>query len=1235
MKKLTYAACNRALFVFFLCGYGYLSAQCPHRKAVAQNFAGVVCANVPATYMGSIPGIPVDSCTFLWSNGDTNSSTTFTFPDVGAYSICVTITEPQGCSYWSCQTVNVVSPALEVIVDKPICFPGSISAYAFHTDFIAPGMLLWSTGETNQSIVITQPGTYSISASSVCGTVTETFEVEFLPDPEPVIIGPIGICPGEQVELTVEGGPYVSYLWGPSGATDQSLSIFAGSSLTLKVWDQNGCKGTDNISITQYPKPMVSIQGASTIACNDTSAFLNITGNFESILWDTGDTIPQLSVPAGQYTVTVTNAFGCTNTAVHNVSSVPIPIPPIAITGSLHCLGDTVLLSVPGTYASYKWSNGNSSQVIAVNQGGVYRVTVTDATGCTATNAATVVVTPPFNILGVPSIHTTCTIPNGSIDLSVLPAGNYTYTWSTGASTQDLDNLPPGIYSVTVTDSLGCKAIALDTILSNGSIPLSIVAVSTACSSFFSSDGAVDITVSPAGAYTYIWSNGTTTEDLANIGPGTYTVTVTDINGCKTSTTVNVAATFFALTLSSTTESDTCSQGMGSVDLSVSGGVLPYTYVWSNGETAEDLNNVQAGIYSVTVTDANGETAIHTTIVHDNTLWFKVHLEVQPNHVCDGDHDGSVVAIPIPSNPACTFLWSTGATTDRIQFLAPGSYTVSVTLGTCVIVVTAQVNDVPIYPALSAITIKSTCDFSNGSIDLSVHGPYPPYTYIWSNGETTEDLVDLLAGTYTVTVTGNNSCTTTLAVNVNNTNPPINLNGVIGANTFCFPQNGSINLNVTPAGTYTYDWSTGDTTEDLANLSLGSYIVTVNGAGSCTATATFEVLEDIPPMDILILATDATCGQSNGSIALTVITTLAPPYTFDWEDIPGASDPPNRTQLSPGTYFVTVTGTNGCTAQENATIDNAIPYSVSATTTIHTSCTLPNGSINLSVTPADNYTYSWSNGASTQDLTGLLPGAYTVIVRKDSSCTATAVFNVATTTLSPNLSITAGIVDCGQNNGTVLLSVSGATAPYTFLWSNMATTEDLVNVPPGIYSVTVTDSIGCKAIARDTILSNNIPFSIMAVSTPSTSFLNPDGAVDITVSPSGVYTYIWSNAATTEDLANIGPGTYTVTVTDANGCKTSTTVNVAATFFALTLSSTTESDTCSQGMGSVDLSVSGGVLPYTYVWSNGETTEDLNNVQAGIYSVTVTDANGETAIHTAIVDDDTSWFTGSFMAFNI
>ncbi len=370
------------------------------------------------------------------------------------------------------------------------------------------------------------------------------------------------------------------------------------------------------------------------------------------------------------------------------------------------------------------------------------------------------------------------------------------------------------------------------------------------------------------------------------------------------------------LSLSSTTVPDTCDLSQGSVNLSVSGGVAPYTYSWSNGETTEDLNDVLPGAYTVTVTDANGETATHTATVNASPIPFTVVLSRDVNRGCNGDNNGSIVAFPLPPNSGYTYLWSNGETTQGIYFLGSGFNTVTVTLGNCTVVAGIMMKSYPIYPVLSASPVKTTCDLPNGSIDLNVQmGPYPPYTFLWSNGETTEDLVDLLAGTYTVTVTADNSCTAVLTVYVTNTNPPININSVIFSNTSCVQHNGNININVSPADTYTYNWSTGDTSEDLFALSPGSYAVTVSRIGTCTATATFEVLENIAPVDIIISTTDASCGQSNGSLFLTLSTNLPPPYLFNWEDIPGINDPKIRNNLSPGTYFVTVTGINGCTAQ--------------------------------------------------------------------------------------------------------------------------------------------------------------------------------------------------------------------------------------------------------------------------------------------------------------------------------
>jgi len=679
------------------------------------------------------------------------------------------------------------------------------------------------------------------------------------------------------------------------------------------------------------------------------------------------------------------------------------------------------------------------------------------------------------------------------------------------------------------------------------------------------------------------------------------------------------------LILTSTTTPDTCGLDLGSVNLSVSNGTAPFTYVWSNGETDEDLSGLHSGTYTVTVTDVNGDAGVHTIIIGDAAP-FTVDVEEKNNNGCNGNPNGSVRAIPNPSNPGYTFLWSTGATTDSINFLSQGLYFVTVTLGTCSLVASGHVKNLPVDPAFSLTMIKSTCDLSNGSVNVNhLNDGLAPYTYLWSNGETTEDLTNLSAGTYSVTVTGANGCTATRSVTVTNTNPPLNINGVIVHNTLCDPnQNGSIDINPTPAGTYIYEWSTGDTSEDLANLAPGIYTVTVTSIGICTYTRTFEVLDLSIPIEIILGPTAPTCGQSNGSLSLTVFTTLPPPYTFDWEDIPGSNDPQDRTDLAPGNYSVTVTGSNGCTAHADAILIDEIPFSISALAIINTSCTAPNGSIDLSVSPVNNYTYSWSNGASTQDLTNLASGNYLVTVTDINGCSTT----LSTTVESNNPPINVAITPIPNNacfapNGGVGINVLPA-GNYTFLWSNAATTEDLANVPSGIYSVTVTDALGCTAIARDTVQDNIASLNIGVVATPNNNCIAPNGSLDISISPAGNYAFNWSNAATTEDLANVPPGIYSVTVTDTLGCTTITQDTVQDNVVSLNIGVVaTANNNCIAANGSLDISI----LPagnYTFNWSNAATTEDLSNLFPGNYSVIASNANGCTATAFAVVLDNTA-----------
>lgn len=257
--------------------------------------------------------------------------------------------------------------------------------------------------------------------------------------------------------------------------------------------------------------------------------------------------------------------------------------------------------------------------------------------------------------------------------------------------------------------------------------------------------------------YTYLWSNGAVTKDITNLAAGTYTVTVTDAQGCTMTTSATITEPTI-VSLNAVPTNSTCGFANGSINLTVSGGVTPYTYLWSNGITTEDLSGMLAGTSTVTVADANGYTKdTNATVLDTNGPTLST---TQVNVLCNGAATGSIDLTVNGGTAPYTYLWSNGATTQDVSGLLAGAYTVTVTdANGCTKSTSATITEPPAL-VLSTTQVNVTCfEGSNGSIDLTVSGGVAPYTYLWSNGNTTQDISNLVVGTYTVTVTDANGCT--------------------------------------------------------------------------------------------------------------------------------------------------------------------------------------------------------------------------------------------------------------------------------------------------------------------------------------------------------------------------------------------------------------------------------------------------------------------------------------------
>ncbi|MBK8192270.1 MAG: carboxypeptidase regulatory-like domain-containing protein [Lewinellaceae bacterium] len=548
--------------------------------------------------------------------------------------------------------------------------------------------------------------------------------------------------------------------------------------------------------------------------------------------------------------------------------------------------------------------------------------------------------------------------------------------------------------------------------------------------------------------------------------------------------------------------------------------------------------------------------------------------------------------------------------------ITAGAYTVTVTdANGCTKTTSATIMEPPVI-VLSNTTVNSTCGNPNGSIDLTVTGGVYPYTYLWSTGATIEDPVNYYSGIYTVTVTDANGCSKTSTATINNTGGP-SLSTFV-TNILCNgAATGAVNLTVT-GGTdpFNFIWSNSASIEDINNLVAGTYTVTVTDVNGCTKTTSATVTEP-PALTLSTVVTNVLCnGFATGAINLTV-TGGTGSTTYLWSNGFTGQDPSN---LSAGTYTVTVTDVNGCTKSTSATVTE--PPALALTTVVtNVLCNgAATGEIDLAVTGGTgNKTFIWSSGQTTEDLTGLLAGTYTVTVTDVNGCTKTTSATVTQPTSIALSNVATNVLCNGAATGAIDLTATGGTGSKTYLWSNGFTGQDPSGLIAGTYTVTVTDANGCTKTTSATITEP----PALALSTAVTNVLcngAATGAINLTVTGgTGSKTYLWSSGQTTEDLSNLIVGTYTVTVTDANGCTKTTSATVTQPT-EMVLSATTENTSCNGADDcSIDLSLSGGVPAYTYLWSNGFTGQDPGGLLAGTYTVTVTDANNCTKTISATV----------------
>lgn len=663
--------------------------------------------------------------------------------------------------------------------------------------------------------------------------------------------------------------------------------------------------------------------------------------------------------------------------------------------------------------------------------------------------------------------------------------------------------------------------------------------------------------------YTYQWSNGMTTANIAGLCPGTYFVTVTDIDmGTAVGSIVITQPTQLGVTVGG--QSQICGNTPDGWAAAVPfGGTPPYTYLWNTGATTPQINNLVAGVYTVTVTDANSCTTAGSFTVGfwNEGVWL---MTSHVNVTCFGFNNGSAHVSAMSGTPPYTYDWSNNGPqnpdTDGADIvgLAPGTYTVTVTDANGCSNQTSVVIEQPTQLVCTATSTPANCGLS-GSATISATGGTAPYSYLWSVGNQTTPTITVQPGTYTATVTDVNGCTCSSSVVVGSNNNALTVNVSVLTSAGCLIGGSATATVVGGSGNYTYLWDSNppQNTQTATNLSAGPHKVTVtDGNTGCQGIGTVNIPSSTPLIVTATVSTNATC-ILGGSATATPSGGLAP-YTYDWSNN-GPQNPDTdaatATNLLAGPYVVTVTDAGGCTATASVTILQTQGPTVTVTVNSNATCTAGGNATATVSGGAGPFTYIWSasaNNQTTATATNLAPGVHGVTVTDANGCAATGSVTITQPTAPTAIITSSTPAGCGSSTGSATSGVSGGTGPFTYDWSNDGAeqvdndTPTVTGLSAGTYTVTITDAAGCTATASVSIAASFPPAVVITAST-NANCSTPGSATASVSGGTGPYGYSWSNNETTATAVNLPAGTYTVTVTDAAGCTATASVTIGST----------------------------------------------------------------------------------------
>lgn len=992
--------------------------------------------------------------TYLWlalNGGNIVSGSTTLTPTInatGTYRLRVT-NEINGCTQTdqAVITAAVLPPAVSTTGGTISCETPTTTIEAI-TNAAGPTFVWSGPGNfvsTLQNPTVNAAGSYAVVVTDSLTGCTNTAFAIVIGDTNPpgaAAAGGILTCVVASVELagsSPANNPVFAWS-GPNGFSSSlpNPTVDLPGAYLLTVTGANGCTSTATAGVTlDNTPPGATLAVAANLNCNNNTVNITATSMAPAAqrdhLWtlpngsevNTGNNPIYAASAAGSYIVVITNTQnGCTSSANATVLQTPAITASVSNVIPVSCFGQqngsaTALGGGGNGTLFYAWNTGDNTATASGLSAGTYTVTVTDGEQCTATATATINQPTALtaNAIGTPQSA------NGAADgtASVTPSGGtptYSYIWSTGGTTQSINGLLPGSYTVTVTDANGCTAVSIATVNAyDCTIEADVDANDATC--FDANNGtAMAVTTNGVAPFSFAWSTGETSASIGNLQPGIYTVVITDAANCPEAVSFTISEPTLLKANATVTNLSGPASGDGSATANPTGGVAPYTYSWSNNESTQTITNLDAGFYTVTITDFNGCTAVQTVEVLAGNCGLSSSF-IASNVLCNGESNGTATVIINGGTGPFTYIWSTGSTNQTESNLAVGTYTVIIIdANDCNVEDSVTITEPPALTLVLDNVVNTECPSApNGSATVSANGGTGSLSITWSDGQTGPTASNLIAGTYTVEVTDANACSVSLPVTIDavDNEPP-----VIEGDSLIAPLGtaGNVTLNAQTLGlTVTDNCAVDDITFQPGSFTctqLGPHTVVVTAtdeAGNVTTTSIVVIVVDNLPPSLVCPPSVVRCFGNN------VVQYAAPVATDNC--------------LGNGGMFDLVSG-----------LPSGSPFPLGATTVTYT------------YTDADG-----NVGACTFEVTVLTE----LVIELDTILDDKGGLNIGAVRISTNGSLSPYMYEWFR---------SGVLLPNT--------NEDLENIGNGSYTVIVTDEVGCTATAGpfvvDSLVSTkNIP----------------------------------------------------------------------------------------------------------------------------------------------------------------